>query len=448
MGFWNGNLPSRRAVSAAALAALVPTATAGLARRLERIGRAGGSGTSLAVSTVGQSGFRFALRGNRFDPPASVEKLFTATAALLQFGGGARFETALYATGTLRGTVLHGNLYLRGSGDPTFGSPSFIARRYHGVGTPATALAAALRAAGVRRVTGHLYADASLFDNRPSDPSSHYAPDPYLEGELSALAYNRGETGPFKGPAAPARYAAAALRRDLLAVGVHIKKGIRLGRTPPTARKLAAVRSPTLERLLGLMLPPSDNYIAEMVCKSLGARFGARGSTAAGARVVAGTVAAFAGIHPKVVDCSGLSRADRTTTNQVVTLLLRIAATPALTAIVNALPVAGRSGTLKDRLNGTAAVGRCRAKTGTLLFVSSLAGFCRARGGGRFAFAIFDDGIRIETAHLLQDRLALLLAKGRRSASAGRLRRRSRRQAAGPSRALSPESRRRQRGPS
>ena len=51
------------------------------------------------------------------------------------------------------------------------------------------------------------------------------------------------------------------------------------------------------------------------------------------------------------------------------------------------LAVAGQSGTLVDRMRGTAAQGRCRAKTGTISGVSNLAGICRSPSGARTAFA-------------------------------------------------------------
>ena len=51
------------------------------------------------------------------------------------------------------------------------------------------------------------------------------------------------------------------------------------------------------------------------------------------------------------------------------------------------LAVAGRNGTLYDRMRGTAAQDRCHAKTGTLRDVSALAGYCDTAGGERVAFA-------------------------------------------------------------
>ena len=74
------------------------------------------------------------------------------------------------------------------------------------------------------------------------------------------------------------------------------------------------------------MLPPSDNFFAETLVKDLGARFGGAGThrRRRGGRRAA-TIASLLGIHPRVVDGSGLSRADRTSPYQVVDLLAGLA---------------------------------------------------------------------------------------------------------------------------
>jgi D-alanyl-D-alanine carboxypeptidase/D-alanyl-D-alanine-endopeptidase (penicillin-binding protein 4) len=74
------------------------------------------------------------------------------------------------------------------------------------------------------------------------------------------------------------------------------------------------------------------------------------------------------------------------------------------------LPLAGRSGTLRKRMRGTPAAGRCRAKTGTLAGVSALAGYCRAPGGGLNSFALLMNRVNVFTARRAQDRIAAALA--------------------------------------
>ena len=88
------------------------------------------------------------------------------------------------------------------------------------------------------------------------------------------------------------------------------------------------------------------------------------------------------GHRAAVVDGSGLSRSDRTSPRDVVALLDGDAtATPSFTGSLRG----GRAGPARsqDRMRGTAAQDRCRAKTGTLRDVSALAGYCTTRAGGQ-----------------------------------------------------------------
>jgi len=353
----------------------------------------------------------FSERAEDMRAPASVEKLYTATAALKRLGPGARLETTVLGVGHLAPSgAWEGDLYLRGGGDPTFGTSAFIASHYGGLGTSVSTLVTQLvHVDGIHSVTGKVEGDESYFDSLRGEPSSGYAPDPYLEGTLSALAFNRGASGSYRGPHAPAAYAAHELLVALKAAGVSVHGGSGAASAPPGAARLALAPSPTVAQLLGLTLPPSDNFFAETLVKDLGARFGGAGTTAAGARVVRETLAGL-GLHPHVVDGSGLSREDQTTPQQVVTLLSDLAPTTLGTTLRDDMAVAGRSGTLSERMRGTAAAGRCQGKTGTLTGVSNLVGYCQDTAGEYLAFAFFNDGIATETAHVLQDNMTISLA--------------------------------------
>jgi D-alanyl-D-alanine carboxypeptidase/D-alanyl-D-alanine-endopeptidase (penicillin-binding protein 4) len=355
----------------------------------------------------------FSARASSLRAPASVEKLYTSTTALELLGPSARFSTTVLGVGRLAPAgVWEGSLYLRGGGDPTFGSSSFIAAHY-GIGASVSTLARELVKAGIHQVTGSVEGDESLLDSLRGEPSSGYAPDPFLEGTLSGLAFNRGEEGRERGPHAPAAFAAHNLYWALRGLGVRIHGPVGAAVTPPGATQLALVQSPPLAQILGLMLPPSDNYFAETLIKDLGARFGGAGTTAAGAGVVSRTIASLFGLHPRILDGSGLSESDRTSPLQVASLLIAISRTPLGSVLRSHMAVAGRSGTLAFRMRGTGAQGRCQAKTGTLTGVSNLAGFCHAAGGHTIVFAIFTDGISIEAAHTAQDHFAISLANSR-----------------------------------
>jgi D-alanyl-D-alanine carboxypeptidase/D-alanyl-D-alanine-endopeptidase (penicillin-binding protein 4) len=353
----------------------------------------------------------FSERAATMRPPASVEKLYTATAALATMGPTAKLSTTVYGVGRLvSGGIWEGSIYLRGGGDPTLGSPAVISRLYGGLGTSLTGLVAQLvRNDGIHHITGSVLGDEGFLDSRRGEPSSGYAPDPFLEGTLSGLAFNRGASVPHV-PHGPAAYAAHALSSALKADGVSIRGSSGAAKTPPGATLLARADSPTLTQLLGLTLPPSDNFFAETILKDLGALYGGAGSTAAGSSVVARTISSIFAFSPKVLDGSGLSRGDRTSPYQVTDMLVGLTSMPIGAVLRESLAVAGRTGTLERRMRRTTAAGRCQGKTGTLTGASNLVGYCNAVGGHLLAFAIFNDGISTTSAHVFQDHMAITIA--------------------------------------
>lgn len=393
-------------------------ASLALTRALHHQLRRAGRGGALFVYDVTSQHPVLAVRADVFSPPASVEKLYTTAALLRLLPAGSRLQTSLLGSGTLgRHGVWHGNLYLRGGGDPSLGSPGFNAAYEQGQGSTLAPLVERLRALGIRRVAGVVYGDESRFDTRRGGPSSGYAPDiGDLGGELGALTFDHGSTLALlhrrHGPGyvqSPAVDAAVELSRALRAAGIPARAARAPRPAPDGAAELARISSPPLSTLIRLTDLPSDDFYAEMLAKQLGLRFGGRGTTAAGAKVIASAVAAW-GLHPRVTDGSGLSRSDLTSVRDVATLLARIWRTRLGEELYAALPVAGSSGTLAARARHTPAQGRCRAKTGTLNYVTTLAGYCRSRDGHQLAFALAIDGLGAPRAHLIADAMLVEMA--------------------------------------
>ena len=162
------------------------------------------------------------------------------------------------------------------------------------------------------------------------------------------------------------------------------------------------LRSPTVSDLIAMTNIPSDNFLAEMLVKNLGARFGGAGTTSAGAGVMRSFLRRF-GLAPQISDGSGLSRANRTSPREVVALLTAMHNDPQRAAFEDSLAVAGRSGTLAGRMNGSAAEGKCRGKTGTLSDVSALSGLCLTKSGHVIVFSILMNGVSPSSARSLQD---------------------------------------------
>jgi D-alanyl-D-alanine carboxypeptidase/D-alanyl-D-alanine-endopeptidase (penicillin-binding protein 4) len=397
-------------IPSGALAA--PGTLAGLQSDLSHQMKIAGSHSSAYVYDLTSKQALFSEHATTKRPPASVEKLYTATTALEKLGPTARLSTTVLGTGQLGPNgVWEGDLYLHGGGDPTFGDSSFIHSHYGGVGASVSTLVAQLvRTDGIHAVRGSVYGDESYFDSLRGEPSSDYKRDPFLEGTLSALAFDRGETGSGRGAHAPAAYAARKLWAMLKDDGVSIRGSTGTASAPAGAVPLASVSSPTVDELLGLMLPPSDNFFAETLVKDLGAAFGGAGTTAAGASVVNQTISSQFGITPQIVDGSGLSEADKTSVYEVADVLVGLEPTPVGTLLRDSMAVAGRSGTLAERMRGTRAAGNCQGKTGTLTGYSNLVGYCQAADGHLLAFAFFDDAISTTLAHVIQDHMTITLA--------------------------------------
>ncbi|HUB05168.1 MAG TPA: D-alanyl-D-alanine carboxypeptidase [Solirubrobacteraceae bacterium] len=351
----------------------------------------------------------FALRANVGRPPASVEKLYTTVATLTELGPSATLQTTIAGTGHLGpGGVWHGNLYLVGGGDPTLGDGAFNRNWEQGYGPTANQLVSQLGHDGIKRVTGWVIGDAALFDELRGGPATEYKPDvPDFGGQLSALSYDHGST--FK-KLSPGEFAAKELVLTMKGAGIEARPLNRTLPAPDGATQLASVESPSLRTMLKLMDVPSDDFFAEMLTKQLGVRFGTGGSITAGAHVIS-TVIDSLGMHPQIVDGSGLSRSDRSSPDEVVDLLTKIWNTPTGRILWASLPTVGINGTVQNIAAHTAAQGHCIAKTGTLNYVTNLAGYCDTPDHHVLAFALMIDGPGNWTAIQLFDQIVPAIAK-------------------------------------
>ena len=398
------------------VAALLPASATGAGNVCqqirERLISGGGTASGLFVVDA-ETGKAVCARAARQPRSlASNTKLFTTATALSRFGPEYRIVTQLLSDGGIGfNGVLRGSLYLQGAGDPALGVPAFYDRYQGGLGTNLFSLEAQLRAAGVRSVSGRLYADDTIFDRLRGVADSGYATSPYI-GPLSGLSFNSGYRGSISQGFAsdPATLAASKLARALNGAGISIRTGVARGVTPSQAKPLASVRSPTMSRLVEMTNVFSNNFFAEMLVKLLGARFGATGTTAAGTEVVE-RFARSSGSAIQAVDGSGLTRGNRASPFAVVRLLQAMRTSAVGDQFIQDLALTGREGTVADRTEGTAACGRCRTKTGTLTGVSALSGYCFNRSGKVMIFSILMAGVGdLYAAHYEQDKIAALVA--------------------------------------
>ena len=287
---------------------------------------------------------------------------------------------------------------LKGYGDPTLSSADLVD------------LARQVRAAGITRITGSVLGDESWFDTLRTAPgwkASFYISE---SAPLSALIVDRGRFGRVTSHD-PALAAAQLFRSALVRAGVRVVGGAEHGTADDAGEPLASVDSPTIAAIVRWMDRVSDNFVAEMLVKELGAVQGARGTTAAGLTVVTGLLAA-AGVPldgVRLVDGSGLSLSDRLTPTALASLLsVMWTDFEVRLELIASLPLAGRTGTLHDRMRQGAATGVVRAKTGTTSNASALSGFV----ADRYVFSILQNGRPISWtwARIAQDRFATVLA--------------------------------------
>ncbi len=406
----NRSVTRRALVAASALLAgvLLLAATAGarsrpqnpLAGKLAKALAVSGINTKLSAAlavdlSTGEVLFKrrqfFALE------PASNEKLPVTYAALQVLGGAFTINTDVLGEGGQSGPVWSGDLVLKGSGDPTLSSGDL------------KHLAWLVRAAGIRKVTGSVLGDESFFDSK----RGVWGWRSYFYGgespPLSALSVDRGV---YRGRLAvkPALAAAALFRQALISAGVSVKGHAEQGRASSAGVPLAHVSSPQLWKILRFMDQWSDNFTAELVLKQLGAREG-HGTSPGGAAVVRRSLSQsevpLAGV--RIVDGSGLSVRNRLTVRALVGILQAAWSNPAMRKpFQSVLAVAGRTGTMRNRLLSGSTRGRVLAKTGTTNEASALSGYVR----GRYAFAILHNGNPLASwyAKVAEDRFVTVLA--------------------------------------
>jgi D-alanyl-D-alanine carboxypeptidase/D-alanyl-D-alanine-endopeptidase (penicillin-binding protein 4) len=212
----------------------------------------------------------------------------------------------------------------------------------------------------------------------------------------------------------PTLYFLSALREALVARGIEIRgAAIDVDDLPDPSileRRTALLthHSPTLAELSITTMKLSQNLFAETILEAAGGLEAVR-ATLAGWNVESGTVF--------VADGSGLSRYNLVTPDTLVAILAHVHRDERLRDRFEAtLPVAGRDGTLADRMIGTPAEGNARAKTGSFSNARGLAGYVQTADGEPLAFAILANnfGTTPDTIERAADAIVVKLAEFRR----------------------------------
>lgn len=433
---------------------------------------------SVHVQELGTDGALVSIGSERSVRPASNMKLATSAAALVSLGGDWRFTTAFEAGGPIEHGVLNGDLIVRAGGDPLYDDgrhgdvghllapvvrelaaqgitrvtgdlvldeghylepgpgPAWpdksqhwedycaLAAGFTANGGCVTALITPTRSGreATRRVRPeHLDlplrgrvktgTPKSRLDVRIGATVAAVTVTGSIPEGLEAREYRFSHPDPVK---LFGSCVVGALRDG----GVRIDGEVVRRRNVPAGKSLAKLTSPLLP-LLKPINTDSDNAIADQVFFALGQTVAGEGTRSGGARAVE-TALERLGLETegwRQVDGSGLSRDNRITALQLTALLDAVLTLdPSIAqAYVASLAVAGRTGTLSERMRGTPADNHVRAKTGWIRGTSALSGVAETEGGRLLVFSILIDypapagGLNTSVFKPLQDAICIEL---------------------------------------
>ncbi len=405
--------------------------------------------------------------------PASNLKLLTTGTALLKLGPAYRFSTLLYYRGQVIDSVLCGDLVLKSCGDPSI-SPLFYEDGpltvYENFAD--SLRAAGIKAVDGDVVgDGTCFEDEplgagwawddqsfgysaqinalSFNDNciellfvpadsigKPASVSVLPCTD-YIEVENNVVTHaesthidcrrkansNRITCSGCTARAAtkkvavhnPARFSATLLAKALRRKGIRISGAIaRPGNKTKSEHAVCRHFSPPLPVILTATNKKSQNLYAELLLRTLPGHAGLEATAQNGIKIISEQLKKT-GVDPQhiiLVDGSGLSRKNKLSPHSLMVFLSYLKKHRYGTVFVETLPVAGIDGTLKYRMQGTAAQGNTRAKTGTLDGVSALSGYVTTQDGEELVFSMMVNSFvtSAKTAQFVQDAVCETLA--------------------------------------
>ncbi|MCP2248310.1 D-alanyl-D-alanine carboxypeptidase/D-alanyl-D-alanine endopeptidase [Lentzea aerocolonigenes] len=420
-----------------------------------------GADVGITVRDANTGEVVYTRSGGRRSQVGSNLKVLTTTAALDLLGPDYRWKTELQSSGSKNGATLNGDLVLRGTGDPTMS-----ATRYK-------ALADTLKASGVTSVSGALVLDDTAFDSQPYGLGWAWDDEPFsYSAETSALTLSpdakfsagtvvvrvkpgastgapvqvsvepandqvqivstattgdggvsierehgtnvirvsgstSAETTALASVKDPTGLVGSVFQKALAQNGIQVQGGVRRGQAPQGAAVLASDQSMTLGQLVNPLLKNSNNMLAEVLVKSAG------GSFSNGVNQLSRKWAGL-GIDPnwvEIFDGSGMSRMDEISPDDLTSVLIKAKTKPWFSTWSSSLPVAGRDGTLVNRMKGTKAEGNVQAKTGSMSGVSALSGYVTTQNGRQLVFSIVQNNLVLWfSPKTVEDKVAVRLA--------------------------------------
>ncbi len=409
----------------------------------------------------------YKLNSSKLFHPASNMKLLTSAAAINTLKHNYQFKTKLFTDGKIINGVLHGNLYIVGSGDPLLETNDL------------DSLSSSLSTRGIKIITGDIVGDNSRFDSiywgkgwmwddEPESYSAFITPltvngnsikifvspskkigDPLSIQtepvtsfiELSNLGITTNDTliplcrvtrqrdnnnimitgrlSPVDETKEfnlsiwkPELYFLSLLKERLNLGGITIEGNITLGYNK--GRTLLAEVSHPIDSVLHRINKNSDNLAAENLLKTISAEhLGSPGSAEMGLHIIKNYLVSEGIDTSKMIlaDGSGVSWYNTISPDAIVQLLKKqYEKKTTFKRFYESLAIAGVDGTLKNRMKG---IQNVYAKTGSLLGVSNLSGYVRADDGKLLAFSILCNHFpgEIKIVREMQDKIIKLLTK-------------------------------------
>ncbi|MBS1169153.1 MAG: dacB [Burkholderiaceae bacterium] len=403
--------------------------------------------TATLVQEVGSRAAWVSINAKQPFSPASTMKLVTTNAALELLGPTYSWKTQVLATGRLTGGTLHGDLIIRGSGDPKFLMEHLWL------------LLRQVRAQGIRDIRGQLVLDRTAFADMPFDASAFdsapdkaynagpdalllnyhtlqfgFAPNeagngvrvrldpPLADFKVSAPALADGDCNGWKQQLAPDvdasgarfngsypatcgdktwfvhahaltpdRYFAAVFRQMWQDAGGSINGEVKSGITPPNARLVTEWTSPAVPEIIRDINKFSNNVMARQLLLALALQNGAPARPERGADAVKTWLAAKGIAAPELVieNGSGLSRSERISAGTLGKMLQATWRSPLMPEFISSLPLAGLDGTMRSRVQEKGVAGHAHIKTGSLRNVRAIAGYVLAASGKRYVVVCF-----------------------------------------------------------
>lgn len=416
----------------------------------------GNEDISISIRDVESGKILYEKNGNLAAKPASTLKLLTAASALYALGEDFRFTTEVYMDGRIEDGFLKGDLYVKGGGDPTFQKKDFIAisdyLKFFGIhnitgnlyGDDSIFTGPQLTPGIAKEDESYYY--AARTSALTMSPDEDYDAgtiivhvEPSGVGEKPKIVTEPNDSGmviinqattvhskekntleikrlhqtnevivsghiPLGTPVKewvtvmdPTINTLHAFKEVLEEEGITFEEGANIKRKviPKQVVLLYRKQSAPLSSLINPFIKLSNNSIADILVKTLGYEVYGEGSLENGLQVMKeyGETLGLNMKHWTLEDGSGISHNNRTTANELTSLLVNVIDEPYFQKFFDSLPVGGEEerligGSLRERFQKPNVKHRVFAKTGHITGVYTLSGYAKTQSGKTVAFAV------------------------------------------------------------